>query len=154
MQGMQSLAQKSTSTILPRRSSAVSGPLVLIQPAASSGGRILPTYAPAPSGLGRLLCSATSVAAAAISSTSSAQNDPPDCWLAGTGCSDGSLSTCDKASQAGRKTFVHRYTQIIADEMGRRPLQIRAARYPHPEGASAAEGSPDTSGRIPRGTSE
>src|SRR5689334_25191891 len=75
--GMQSLAQKSTSTILPRTSSAVSGPLVLIQPAASRGGNGLPTNAP-PAGLGRPLCSAISVAAAATSSTSMAQNDPPE----------------------------------------------------------------------------
>src|SRR4029079_4720494 len=112
MQGMQSLAQKSTSTILPRTSSAVSGPLVLIQPAASSGGKILPTYAPPPA-LGRPPCSAMSVAAAATSSTNSAQNDPPEDWSEGVGDSDTSLATCDKTNPAKRKTFVHRYTRII-----------------------------------------
>src|SRR4029079_14093305 len=116
MQGMQSLAQKSTSTILPRTSSAVSGPLVLIQPAASSGGKILPTYAPPPA-LGRPPCSAMSVAAAATSRTNSAQNDPredwSEDWLEGVGDSDTSLTTCDKTNQAKRKTFVRRYTRII-----------------------------------------
>src|SRR5215468_10715594 len=99
MQGMQSLAQKSMSTILPRRSSAVSGCLVLIQPAESSGGRILPTKLPPPS-LGRPPCSAINVAAAATSSTSSAQNDPPEDCSAGAGDSETSVSTFDKTDQA------------------------------------------------------
>src|SRR6185369_1854395 len=74
---MQSLAQKSTSTILPLRSSAVSGVFVLIQPLASSGGKGWPTYAPCP-GRARRLCKAIRIATAAISSTRSAQNEPPE----------------------------------------------------------------------------
>src|SRR5262245_60363488 len=75
--GMQSLDQKSTRTILPRTSSAERGAFVLIQPAESSGGNGLPTYAPAP-GRGLPLCSAIRIAAAAMSNTRSAQNEPPE----------------------------------------------------------------------------
>jgi len=76
MHGKQSLAQKSTSTTLPIRSFVEGGVATLIQPAASSGGSGRPRYAL--TGFGLRPCSAIRIAAAAINSTKSDQNDRPE----------------------------------------------------------------------------
>src|SRR4051794_39060388 len=97
---MQSLAQKSTSTTLPRRSVAFSGDCELIQPPASIGGNGQPTYGLA--GLGRLACSVINVAAAATSNTIKLQNAAAEPLSAGAGAAIGCVSVANWKSPFSR----------------------------------------------------